>query len=126
MLEIDALEFRYDNELATTMCFELEVADGEVLSLIGPSGSGKSTLLNLIAGFLEPLGGRIRLDGAAIETLPPPQRPVSIVFQQHNLFPHLDVYTNVAIGLDPSLLLKPAQAERVASANEPGRWRWHS
>ena len=116
MLEIDALEFAYADNDPVAMRFELDVADGEVLSLIGPSGSGKSTLLSLVAGFLDPRGGSIRLDGFAIENLPASERPVSIVFQQHNLFPHLDLYTNIAIGLDPSLRLGPAQVEQVETA----------
>lgn len=113
MLEIDALEFSYGDDKDVPMNFSLDVAEGEVLSLIGPSGSGKSTLLNLVAGFLDARGGQIRLDGKSIEKLPPSERPVSIVFQQHNLFPHLDVYTNVAIGLDPSLHLDEEQAGQV-------------
>ena len=98
------------------MVFDLDVAAGEVLSLIGPSGSGKSTLLSLIAGFLTPAAGQILLDGVAIEKLAAASRPVSIVFQQHNLFPHLDLYTNVALGIDPSLRLTPAQADSVNEA----------
>ena len=117
MLEIRALEFAYAAD-AEKMCFELDVARGEVLSLIGPSGSGKSTLLALIAGFLAPSGGRILLDGAAIDTLPAERRPVSIVFQQHNLFPHLDLYTNVALGVDPSLRLDATQTAAVDHALE--------
>ena len=116
MLDIEALEFSYDTDGDALMRFDLDVADGEVLSLIGPSGSGKSTLLNLIAGFHRASGGQIRLDGQAIESLPPAQRPVSIVFQQHNLFPHLDVYTNVALGIDPALKLTPAQTDSVKQA----------
>lgn len=98
------------------MCFDLEVAAGEVLSLIGPSGSGKSTLLNLVAGFLAPDSGQILLDGVAIEDQPVAQRPVSIVFQQHNLFPHLDLYTNVALGIDSSLRLTAEQAASIENA----------
>jgi thiamine transport system ATP-binding protein len=113
MLVIDGLEFAYDD---APMRFELEVADGEVLSLIGPSGSGKSTLLNLVAGFLPARSGSILIDGVAIEKMPVAERPVSIVFQQHNLFPHLDLYTNVALGVDPSLRLDAAQAEAVREA----------
>jgi thiamine transport system ATP-binding protein len=116
MLEIRQLGFGYDGAVAASMQFDLEVRPGEVLSLIGPSGSGKSTLLNLIAGFLEPWQGQIILDGESIETLPVARRPVSIVFQQHNLFPHLDIYTNVALGVDPSLHLTAAQGEAVAGA----------
>ena len=116
MLAIEGLEFGYDAACAAPMCFELEVADGEVLSLIGPSGSGKSTLLNLVAGFLSARSGRILIDEVAIEGLPVTERPVSIVFQQHNLFPHLDLYTNVAIGVEPSLRLTKTQVEAVHDA----------
>ena len=115
MLQVEQLEFSYV-DAAERMCFDLDVADGEVLSLIGPSGSGKSTLLGLIAGFLEASAGRVLLDGRPIQQLAVAQRPVSIVFQQHNLFPHLDLYTNVAIGVDPSLRLQPAQVQAVRDA----------
>ena len=116
MLLIEGLEFTYDVAPAAPMCFELEVADGEVLSLIGPSGSGKSTLLNLVAGFLPARSGRILIDEVAIEGLAVAERPVSIVFQQHNLFPHLDLYTNVALGVEPSLRLDSVQVEAVRDA----------
>jgi thiamine transport system ATP-binding protein len=116
MLAIEQLEFAYDTVSAAPMCFELEVADGEVLSLIGPSGSGKSTLLNLVAGFLRARSGRIVIDDVAIETLAVGERPVSMVFQQHNLFPHLDLYTNVALGVEPSLRLNRAQSDAVRDA----------
>jgi thiamine transport system ATP-binding protein len=116
MLEIKQLEFGYAAEAAPTMQFNLGVPAGEILSLIGPSWSGKSTLLNLIAGFLAPSSGQILLDGIAIEASSVASRPVSIVFQQHNLFPHLDLYTNVALGVDPSLRLSREQADAVAAA----------
>jgi len=116
VLEIDNLEFGYANGKTPTMQFKLDLKAGEILSLIGPSGSGKSTLLNLVAGFLAPHAGQILLDGVAIETASIASRPVSIVFQQHNLFPHLDLYTNVALGVDPSLRLNRAQADSVADA----------
>lgn len=116
MLRVEALEFGYTDAAAQRMCFDLTVSAGEVLSLIGPSGSGKSTLLNLIAGFLPASRGRILLDQQPIQDLAVAQRPVSIVFQQHNLFPHLDLYTNVALGVNPSLRLLPAQVEAVREA----------
>jgi thiamine transport system ATP-binding protein len=116
MLQVDGLEFGYTDAAAERMRFDLTVGAGEVLSLIGPSGSGKSTLLNLIAGFLPASGGQILLDRQPIQDLEVAQRPVSIVFQQHNLFPHLDLYTNVALGVNPSLRLLPAQVEAVRAA----------
>ena len=116
MLEIKQLQFAYPAEGSPVMSFDLSVEPGEVLSLIGPSGSGKSTLLSLIAGFQMPRAGHIRLDGIAIEQMSPARRPVSIVFQQHNLFPHLDLYTNVALGIDPSLRLDATQRAAVDQA----------
>ncbi|MCP4979082.1 MAG: ATP-binding cassette domain-containing protein [Gammaproteobacteria bacterium] len=118
MLEVNQLRFDYGGDKASAMQFDLQIQAGEVLSMIGPSGSGKSTLLSLIAGFLTPRSGQILLDGGSIEKLPVAERPVSIVFQQHNLFPHLDLYTNVAIGVDPSLRLTRQQAGAVAAALE--------
>jgi len=118
MLEIEQLRFAWDDTKATGMCFDLAVEDGEVLSLIGPSGAGKSTLLHLVAGFLTASAGSIRVDGEPIERLDCAQRPVSIVFQQHNLFPHLDLYTNVALGVTPSLDLSAAQRAAVRAAFE--------
>jgi thiamine transport system ATP-binding protein len=116
MLEINHLEFGYTSEEASIMQFNLDLQAGEILSLIGPSGSGKSTLLNLVAGFLAPRAGQILLDGFAIDTASVASRSVSIVFQQHNLFPHLDLYTNVALGIDPALRLNRAQADAVIDA----------
>ena len=116
MLLIEDLQFGYSSEPASNMHFDLSVKDGELLSLIGPSGSGKSTLLSLIAGFLSASRGRIVLDNNELQALPVAERPVSIVFQQHNLFPHLDLYTNVALGIDPSLRLLPGQIDAVRDA----------
>ena len=118
MLEVDALKFAYPGNDSPKMCFELEVPAGEILSLIGPSGSGKSTLLNLIAGFIEAESGQIRIAGQAVETMPAAKRPVTMVFQQHNLFPHLDLYTNIALGADASLRLNEAQRQQVIDAIE--------
>ena len=116
MLEIERLSYQFTGDYPESMEFDLSVAAGEVLSLIGPSGSGKSTLLNLIAGFLKPESGHIRVDGQPIEHIPASQRPVTIVFQQHNLFPHLDLYTNVALGVNPSLKLSAEQDQVIKDA----------
>jgi len=122
MLEIKDLRFTYHDtspdqqygDLA--MQFDLTVNDGEILSIIGPSGSGKTTLLNLIAGFNSPESGEILVDGVDISQLAIAKRPVTTVFQAHNLFPHLDVFTNIAIGLKPSLKLTHSEQEQVYQA----------
>src|SRR6185503_13578689 len=77
----------------------LEVAGGEFFSLLGPSGCGKTTTLRLIAGFERPDGGQILLDGVDMAQTPPHRRKVNTVFQSYALFPHLNVFDNVAFGL---------------------------
>jgi thiamine transport system ATP-binding protein len=84
--------------------------------VIGPSGGGKSTLLNLIAGFEAPQAGRVLIDGMAVTALPPDQRPVSMIFQDNNVFAHLDLRQNVALGVSPSLRLDAVQKARVDAA----------
>lgn len=78
---------------------DLAIAGGSFVTLLGPSGCGKTTLLRLIAGFLEPSRGAIAIDGAAMQGVPPRRRPIGMVFQNLALFPHLDVFDNVAYGL---------------------------
>ena len=77
----------------------LYIKKGEFITFLGPSGCGKTTLLRLIAGFLSPDEGVITLEGKDISELPPHKRPLNTVFQRYALFPHLDVYDNVAFGL---------------------------
>jgi spermidine/putrescine transport system ATP-binding protein len=77
----------------------LYVKKGEFLTLLGPSGCGKTTLLRMIAGFLEPDEGELLLDGKPLVGIPPHERPLNTVFQRYALFPHLDVYDNIAFGL---------------------------
>ncbi|WP_265502064.1 thiamine ABC transporter ATP-binding protein [Paracoccus beibuensis] len=83
-------------------------------AVIGASGSGKSTLLSLVGGFLAPDRGRLAWDGQDITGMVPGRRPVSMLFQHHNLFPHLTVAQNVGMGLRPDLRLDWAQKDRVA------------
>ncbi len=113
MLRVNDIVFRYD---PWEFRFSLEVSRGEILSVIGPSGSGKSTLLQLIGGFVKPEQGEILIEGADVCTMKPAQRPVTTVFQEHNLFPHLDTFSNVALGIDPGLKLDQAEKETVMSA----------
>jgi thiamine transport system ATP-binding protein len=98
------------------MAFDLAVPASELTALIGPSGSGKTTILNLIAGFEAAVSGTIRIDRRDVGALPAAERPVTMVFQDHNLFAHLDVATNVGLGISPALRLKPSDRDRVAAA----------
>ena len=77
----------------------LYIRDGEFLTLLGPSGCGKTTMLRLIAGFTMPTEGKILIDGKDVSAVPPFKRRVNTVFQKYALFPHLNVYDNVAFGL---------------------------
>ena len=77
----------------------LTIKRGEFVTLLGPSGCGKTTLLRMIAGFETPTSGHIRLNGDDITKIPPYKRPMNTVFQKYALFPHLDVYDNIAFGL---------------------------
>lgn len=77
----------------------LSIQRGEFVTLLGPSGCGKTTLLRMIAGFEQPTSGNILLNGQEITQIPPYKRPMNTVFQKYALFPHLDVYENVAFGL---------------------------
>jgi spermidine/putrescine transport system ATP-binding protein len=78
---------------------DLQIAAGEFFSLLGPSGCGKTTTLRMIAGFERPTAGEILLDGADLSRVPPHRRNVHTVFQNYALFPHMDVYDNIAFGL---------------------------
>ncbi len=87
---------------AFRLAADWSVAAGARVAVIGPSGGGKSTLLSAIAGFLAPVQGRILWNGQDLAPLPPGRRPVSVLFQDQNLFPHLTVERNLALGLHPS------------------------
>ena len=75
------------------------VKKGEFVTFLGPSGCGKTTTLRMIAGFEMPTGGQILLNGKDVTSIPPHKRPINTVFQRYALFPHLDVFDNVAFGL---------------------------
>jgi iron(III) transport system ATP-binding protein len=77
----------------------LEVKEGELVTLLGPSGCGKTTALRMISGFELPTSGKIFIDGEEVTTTPPNQRPTTMVFQNYALFPHMTVYQNIAYGL---------------------------
>jgi spermidine/putrescine transport system ATP-binding protein len=97
---------------------DLDVAAGEFFSLLGPSGCGKTTTLRMIAGFEQPTEGRITLDGTDVAYTPPHKRNVNTVFQNYALFPHLDVFDNVAFGLRRAKRPKNEVKERAMQALE--------
>jgi len=93
--------------------FNLEVKKGEFVTLLGPSGCGKTTMLRILGGFELPTEGTIMLDGQDISMLPPNKRPINTVFQKYALFPHLNVFDNVAFGLKLKKLPKKVQDEKA-------------
>ncbi|APG16505.1 thiamine ABC transporter ATP-binding protein [Kosakonia radicincitans DSM 16656] len=100
------------------MRFTLTVKAGEQIAILGPSGAGKSTLLNLIAGFLTPASGTITIAGNDHTHTPPSQRPVSMLFQENNLFTHLTVRQNIGLGLNPGLKLNSEQQQTLRQIAE--------
>lgn len=96
--------------------FDCALPQGKIITVAGPSGSGKSTFLNLLAGFEQPDRGRILLAGQDVTGRHPAERPVSLVFQDNNLFAHLDLFTNVGLGISPSLTLSARDRQRVSEA----------
>ncbi|AWK13904.1 thiamine ABC transporter ATP-binding protein ThiQ [Candidatus Fukatsuia symbiotica] len=98
--------------------FDLQVQSGERIAILGPSGAGKSSLLNLIAGFLTPTDGNILLNYQDHSTTPAAKRPVSMLFQENNLFSHLTVKENIALGLHPGLKLDARQRKQLIQITE--------
>ena len=113
MLRLDALRLQVGS---FAMSADWTAQPGETLALIGPSGAGKSTLLLAIAGFVTPSQGRILWHGQDMAAVGPGDRPLTILFQDQNLFPHLTLLQNLALGLSPRLDLTPVVRERVAGA----------
>lgn len=113
MLELSAISLSLGSH---RFAFDLSVEPGTLVAVTGPSGSGKTTLFNLIAGFETPEAGLLLIDGKDVTRLRPSLRPISLVFQDNNLFAHLDVFTNVALGVSPALRLSSEDRERVSDA----------
>jgi len=109
-VRLDAVSKRYGDHVAVRD-ISLDIAQGEFLVLLGPSGCGKTTTLRMIAGFIEPSGGRIFFGNRDVTELPPYRRNTGLVFQGYALFPHLSVFENVAFGLKMRKLA-PAEVER--------------
>lgn len=110
MLICEGLQLRQD---AFSLTADVSFAAGQVVALIGPSGAGKSTLLAAIAGFFAPDVGRVLWNGQDLTADAPGARPISVLFQDNNLFPHLTVAQNVGLGLRPDLRLSAQDQEAV-------------
>ena len=98
LIELRDVSKEYDGDLALDHV-NLYINDGEFLTLLGPSGCGKTTMLRLIAGFIMPTTGQILMNGTDIAKVPPYKREINTVFQKYALFPHLNVFDNIAFGL---------------------------
>ncbi|WP_027487041.1 thiamine ABC transporter ATP-binding protein [Allorhizobium undicola] len=101
---------------AVALHFNAAFASGAITAVIGPSGAGKSTLLNLVAGFETPDRGKILFRRQDLTDLPAARRPVSLIFQDNNLFAHLDLATNIGLGIDPALRLSAEDRAAVSEA----------
>ena len=98
IISLDKISKKFDDEVILDN-IELDIRDKEFITFLGPSGCGKTTMLRIIAGFLEADSGRVMFEGKDINSLPPHKRQVNTIFQRYQLFPHLNVYENVAFGL---------------------------
>jgi len=99
-----------------TLNANLNITKPRITAIVGPSGGGKSTLLSTIAGFIQPNSGQIILDGHDITKTPPGNRPITFLFQDHNLFAHLSVFQNIALGIRPNLRLSRQDRTSVHTA----------
>lgn len=113
IIELKNITKRFEDGFIAVDDFNLTVKRGEFVTFLGPSGCGKTTTLRMIAGFDIPSEGEILLDGRDISALPPNKRPINTVFQRYALFPHLDIYDNIAFGLKLKKLSKAEIDKKV-------------
>src|SRR3954453_23387677 len=106
----------YDGETLVIKNLNLDIVDGEFITLLGPSGSGKTTTLLMLAGFEPATSGQIFLHGRSINKLPPHKRGIGMVFQNYALFPHMTVNENLAFPLQVRKMPRAAISERVKKA----------
>ena len=108
----------YDNTVVAVQSFNLEIADKEFIVLVGPSGCGKSTTLRMVAGLEEISEGEIYIAGRKVNTVPPKDRDIAMVFQNYALYPHMTVYDNIAYGLKLRKFPKRVIDQKVREAAE--------
>ena len=118
LIELKNIKKVYDQDTLVVEDFNLEIKKGEFVTLLGPSGCGKTTILRMLGGFDKPTEGTILLDGVDITDLAPNQRPINTVFQKYALFPHLNVYDNVAFGLKLKNMTKFERDKKVRKVLE--------
>src|SRR5881227_3288399 len=111
-VELKGLGKRYGSAVAVEDV-SLHVGHGQLVCLLGPSGCGKTTTLRMIAGFIDPSAGEIRIDGRVVNDLEPRDRGLGMVFQTHALFPHKTVMQNIEFGLRMKGMPAPERARRV-------------
>jgi spermidine/putrescine transport system ATP-binding protein len=117
VIEIDHVVKRF-GEFVAVDDVDFSIGQGEFFSMLGPSGCGKTTTLRMIAGFEQPTSGAIRLDGVDVSKVPPNKRDVNTVFQQYALFPHMNVFDNVAFGPQSKKVDKATIKKRVTEMLE--------
>ncbi len=118
LIELKHVRKVFDEDTVVVEDFSLDIKKGEFVTFLGPSGCGKTTILRMLGGFDVPTGGEILLNGDDITKLPPNERPVNTVFQKYALFPHLNVYDNIAFGLKLKKMSKKEMDEKVSNALE--------
>lgn len=118
IIELKGIKKRFEDNFEAVKDFNLQVKKGEFVTFLGPSGCGKTTTLRMIAGFDIPTEGQILLNGKDISQLPPNKRPINTVFQRYALFPHLNIFDNIAFGLKLKKMSKEEIRRKVSRALE--------
>ena len=115
-VKFENVDKSYDGESLVVKGLNLDIPQGEFLTMLGPSGSGKTTTLMMLAGFETPTSGEIYLEGEPISSIPPYKRGIGMVFQNYALFPHMTVNENLAFPLEVRKLEKSEVEEKVHKA----------
>jgi len=115
-VKFDKVDKSYDGKVLVVKDLNLDIAEGEFITMLGPSGSGKTTCLMMLAGFETPTNGEIYLEGNPISNIPPHKRGIGMVFQNYALFPHMTVYENLAFPLRVRKFLKDETDKKVEKA----------
>ncbi|WP_022942902.1 thiamine ABC transporter ATP-binding protein [Psychromonas hadalis] len=110
MIKFNNVKYQYQQQ---RFCFDINILPGSLVAILGESGAGKSTLLNLAAGFIRPIDGDIEIAEKSVINVQPHLRPLSILFQEQNLFAHLNVVDNIGLGLHPGLKLSAQHHQSI-------------